>query len=371
MLVEACGAVGESSAAGTFAATDGGFPDGGAPPDSAGDAPAFAPTTALIVQASPSLPDVRLCWAIGGSVSPGVPFPGVGSMPGSNYPGIPLGGVGAMSDATALVGTDVVLYAVDARSVAQIGQQQTQPVTCDALICGQGTNPAPPCFGYDTGYWPVQTLAGASVQRGKNNVIALTGCLPTALDPDASTALCGASWNAVGGNLHADVLQLVTTTSTGPIAVQAAQLSPGLVTLEGEGGTTAVSFGAQGASDASSVATLEEEGDLSAPSSVTIGPGLPVYGQLGFAVDVAAYDGGAGHLWMSLADSQQLVNPTADPTQFFGQPRTYLVAVLGDPTAPHAFAPAAGDAGYDGKGLHILVVAAPATDAGEASGGDL
>jgi hypothetical protein len=70
---------------------------------------------------------------------------------------------------------------------------------------------------------------------------------------------------------------------------------------------------------------------------------------------------------MSLADSQQLVDPTQDPTLFFGQPRTYLLAVLGDPNAPHAFA-SGGDAGYDGKGLHVLVVPAPSppVDAGDA-----
>jgi hypothetical protein len=93
-----------------------------------------------------------------------------------------------------------------------------------------------------------------------------------------------------------------------------------------------------------------------------------VYGELGFAVDVPGFDGGAGHLWMSLADSQQLVDPTQDPTQFFGQARPYLLAVLGDPNAPHAFA-SGGDAGYDGKGLHVLVVAAPAPQV-NADGGD-
>jgi hypothetical protein len=97
---------------------------------------------------------------------------------------------------------------------------------------------------------------------------------------------------------------------------------------------------------------------------------LPGYGQLGFAVDVPGFDGGAGHVWMSLADSQQLVDPTEDPTQFFGQPRTYLVAVLGDPNAPHAFAPVTGDAGYDGRGLHVLVVAAPSPDSGAGEAGD-
>jgi hypothetical protein len=121
------------------------------------------------------------------------------------------------------------------------------------------------------------------------------------------------------------------------------------------------------------LATLTGEGDLSAATALLFDAGLAGYGQLGFAVDVTGSDGGAGHLWMSLADSQQLVDPTVDPTQFFGQPRTYLVAVLGDPNAPHAFAPVTGDAGYDGKGLHVLVIAAPSppeAGAGDAGAGD-
>ena len=97
---------------------------------------------------------------------------------------------------------------------------------------------------------------------------------------------------------------------------------------------------------------------------MVLGSDLAVYGQLGFAVTVPDDEGGAGYEWMSLAESQQLVDPTQDPTLFFGHARTYVVAVLGDPDAPHAFAPGA-DAGYDGKGLHVLVVASPAPATGD------
>jgi hypothetical protein len=194
--------------------------------------------------------------------------------------------------------------------------------------------------------------------------------LPSALDPAASTTLCGASWTATSGNLDAQILPLDKAgASSNGFAVQAAQLSPGLAALAGDGGSAVVSFGTQGAADASPIATLQGEGALGPPSIVSVGANLSAYGQLGFAVDVQGFDGGAGHLWMSLAEAQQLVDPTQDPTLFFGQPRTYLLAVLGDPNAPHAFG-SAGDAGYDGKGLHVLVVAAPApaVDAGDAGG---
>jgi hypothetical protein len=374
-FVVACGS--SSAEAGGFtvygdagrADSAGGAPDGYSGTDASSDGGmevgTASPTTALFVQASPSLPDVRLCWGTGAQVAPVVPFPGDGVMPGSNYPGVPLGGVVSMSDATALTG-GVLLYAIDAENLARLEQNQATTYTCHDLVCGQGTNLPSPCLRYNFDYWPVATSA-VSVQAGANNVVALTGCLPGALDPGASTSVCGASWTALSGNLEAQILQLQGTQATGgQLAVQAAQLSPGLAALVGGSGAAVVSFGAEGASDASPVATLTTEGLVAAPSFVAVGADLSAYGQLGFAVDVQGFDGGAGHLWMSLADSQQLVDPTQDPTLFFGQPRTYLLAVLGDPNAPHAFA-GGGDAGYDGKGLHVLVVAAPApiVDAGD------
>jgi len=367
VLVGACGS--ESGA--EFTSSGGGF-DSGAGSDSAsafdgasdtsadtgsvGPDGGPAPTTALFVQASPSLPDVRLCWATSGVVAPVLPFPGDGAMPGSNYPGVPLGGVVGMSDATPLVGADT-LYALDAENLARVEQGASVPSTCAELVCGQG----PPCLRYNFDYWPVVApTAPGGVLLGRDNVVALSGCFPTALDPNASIALCGSTWNATDGNLHADVVQLSPAAIPGTSwSLQAAQLSPALATLEGEGGTALVSFGAQGTDAGTPVAILAGEGSLAAQTTVLFDAGLASYGQLGFAVDVAGYDGGAGHLWMSLADSLELLDPTEDPAQFFGQARPYLVAVLGDPNLPHAFAPVTGDAGYDGRGLHVLVIAAP------------
>jgi hypothetical protein len=82
---------------------------------------------------------------------------------------------------------------------------------------------------------------------------------------------------------------------------------------------------------------------------------LPSYGQLGFAVDVAG-SGSPAHLWMSLAHAQELVNPAQDPAAYFGMGGTYVVAVVGDPNAPPPFAAAGDGGGYDGTGLHLLVL---------------
>ncbi|MGD0528880.1 MAG: hypothetical protein ABSE49_27325 [Polyangiaceae bacterium] len=367
------GGSGSSSSSGSSGGSDASSSGGsgsssGGPVDAGADAGGVAPTTAIFVQASPSLPDVRLCWGTGGSIAPVVPFPGNGEEPGTNYPGIPLGGVASMSDASALTGP-LTLYAIDAWNLAKLEANQTTPYTCDELVCGPPPNTSTSCLRYNLDYWPLPgTVAG--LQTAASNVVVLGGCLPAALDPNASTTACGATWTALSGNLGAEVLQLQNSVvPEGGLAVQPAQLSPALTAFLGDGGAAVVSFGAQGAADASVVATLQAEGVIAAPSLVSVGTGLSAYGQLGFAVDVPGFDGGAGHLWMSLAESQSLVDPTQDPALFFGQPRTYLLAVIGDPNATHAFG-SGGDAGYDGKGLHVLVVPAPAPPAAVDGGGD-
>ncbi|MGD0528031.1 MAG: hypothetical protein ABSE49_23055 [Polyangiaceae bacterium] len=380
LVVGACGALASANAA-PFSSDGGSGADSGVAFDATTDAPypeagpdgppPVLPTTALLVQASPSLNDVRLCWAVGGVVAPVLPFPSDGAMPGSNYPGIPLGGVVAMSDATPLLGADVTLYAVDADNLASVEHGEPAPLpTCDLLLaCGLEPDPPPPCLRYNLDYWPLAPIVSGGVAAQRDNVVALNGCLPSAIDPNASATLCGAGFDPLAGNLHADILQLSPAPDAGSLSVQAAQLSPALAALEGDAGYASVSFGPESSDAAVPVAALTGEGSLAPLTVLLYDGGLQGYGQVGFSVDVAGDDSGAGHLWMSLADSQQLEDPTEDPVTFFGQPRVYLVAVLGDPHAAHAFGPPVGDAGYDGKGLHVLVMAAPQGEAGVADAG--
>jgi hypothetical protein len=388
-LVAACGSLGENAfsaggpndggsydaSTGQDVAVDSFVGDVGASPD-AGMTP---PTTVLFVQASPSLPDVRLCWASGGTIASIVPFPGSGAMPGSNYPGIPLGGGTGLSDVGVLSSGSVTLYAIDAENLARLEQGGTESTCAELLGCGQEVNPPPPCLRYDTDYWPVAPLA-QGLAAG-TNVVALAGCLPSALDPLATTARCGASWNDVTGNLHAEsaLLQSAVQAGAGQMLTQAALLSPAVAGAIADGGEAVVSFGSQdGGSIPLGTLTVETQTSPSV-STLSIGSGLAAFDTLGFSVSLQVADdagdaglGSAGFEWMSLAQAQQLVDPTEDPTVFFGQPRTYLVAILGDPDAVHAFAQSE-DGGYDGTGLHILVLAAPPppppADAGEA--GDL
>jgi hypothetical protein len=370
----ACGSLsnGASFAGGPY--VDSGTEDGGsdaggnpdspsgdtAPPD-ATDAPASdagtPPPGVLIVQASPSLKDQRFCWSVGtgSGLSPTArPYPWATPMVASNYPGVPMGGAIALADATSMAGGDLTIYALDARPVADAERTldciHSNDCSCNSLVQSRAVD--------TSAVHQMPTIPSGTIIPGATVVLWAHGCL--ASDPAASVSRCGSDWSPATGNLRMDFVSVPGASLPAPdggvLAVQAAQLSPALALLAGDAGAV-VSFGAQGAADASVVTTLSAPNQIlpSAPLQVATRIPLASFGQLGFAVDVGG-DGGA-HLWMSLAQSLDLVDPTQDPTQYFAQPTSYLVTVVGDP----AGAPpnATGDASYDGTGLHLLVLPLP------------
>jgi hypothetical protein len=337
------------------AGTDGGSKDGGI------DGAAPTPTTVLFVQGSPSLwpgpasiQNVRVCWSVGGVVTKALPFPSDGPMPGSNYDGLPLGGAGSLSDATLLMGAPLTLHVIDALTLRQLASPAS---TCDELYCPTFNPSSTTCLAPGS-FTDVPVRGSGLIASNRTNVLALAGCSPSAADAGVNLASCGADWTPAAGNLHADQLIIGSSApSPGTLAVQPAQLSPGLAALTAGGGVATVSFGPAGSADASTVGLLTNEGSLGPVQDVSLASGLAIYGQVGFAVSVPTGDGGSLSAWMSLAQSQQLVDPTQDPTVFFGAPRTYVVAILGDPLGVPAFA---ADASYDGTGLHVLVLPTPA-----------
>jgi hypothetical protein len=282
-------------------------------------------------------------------------------MPASNYAGVPVGGAIALADASSMVGGDLVVYAIDAQALAFADQTTGPNAPASAYSCAARID------GYQNGQkvdvtaiHKMATIPNGAIAPGSTVVLAVRGCFGTAYDPKATTARCGADWGASGGNLRIDVVQVPGASAPAPeagvFAVQAAQLSPALAVLAGDAGAV-VSFGVQGAADAGVVTTLSASGQIlpSAPLQVATSIPLASFGQLGFAVDVG--NAGGAHLWMSLAQSLDLVDSTQNPAQYFAQPTTYLVTVIGDP----AGAPPGGaaDAAYDGTGLHMLVLPLP------------
>ena len=385
-LGAACGA--ESSGANAFSSADSGSAfdsgaglrdaslDTGVAPFEAGADASAGPAHAVFVQGSRSLGDVRLCWGPGGLIDPILPFPSAGAMPGSNYPGIPQGGTATFEGDAGLPIGLTTFYAIPAKLLANMAE-----LTCDQLVCPPSAPQLETCLTQYDEYWPIAPTSG--VLPGPN-VIGIVGCESNGQgqDPTATTARCGADWTADAGNLRLDVARLngPTTMSspdggdggdagfTGQLVLQATLLSPAanLVLTSSDAGLPgpelAVSFGPEvadagdGGDAGSPVFELAGEGVLGFPRTIQIGPSLAAFGQLGFSIGTT----GAPALteWMSLAQMQELVDPTEDPTIYFGQPRTYLLAVVGDPYATHADS-TSGDAGYDGTGLHLLLIPGP------------
>ncbi len=303
-------------------------------------------TGAEFVHASPDLGDMRLCWQVGdGGFANAPPFPTGAPAPASNYPALPVGGAVPLPDASSLLGGDLTIAAISASWLYEYEDTDASSADCATLM---GNGPLS-LNGLFEPYYSFTVPAGAVV-AGATDIIALAGC--PALDPHGSLARCGAGYNALTGNLHVDVVPLyqVTQSDAGQLPVQVGQLSPALAQLAGDGGVV-VSFGAQGAT--SPVATLAGEGAFAPMNAayLNVGTDPTSYGSLGFAVDVAGTDGGPGHLWMSLEQSLELFDPMMNPAVYYTQVDTYVVAVVGDPNAAHAFA----DASFDGTGLHILV----------------
>jgi hypothetical protein len=323
-----------------------------APTDAPGDATGLPPPGVLFVHASPSLPNLRLCWTTNGSFAgdQNLPFPSATPMPASNYPGLPIGGAVPLGDASSMLGGAVTIYVLDADRLALLEQQDGKHSCAERLTKG-GT------YGLLPGeYFALPPIADGTITTGSTYVIGIAGCLGN--DPTANPARCGAGWTASNGNLHIDLATVANAAGPaqpGQLAVQAAQLSPALAALAGDAGAL-VSFGAQGAMGAVVAQLIAEQQVAPAvPALLDAGTNLTTYGTTGFSVDVA---GDAGvHLWMSLAQSLDLVDPTQDPSKYFAQPTSYVVTVIGDP----AGAPPGGnpDAAYDGTGLHLLVLPQP------------
>lgn len=368
--VSACGSL-SGNAAGFNPSSSGGNPDSGedvTPIDAfSGDSPsadsgdagpdtgALPPPGVLFVHASPSLPDEVFCWSVGGSSGPSMkdrPYPFATPMPASNYAGVPVGGAAPLADASSMTGGDLTVYALDAQPVAQY-EQGKDCINTNECSCFNVMNALNKAEKHQ-----MAAIAGGSVVPGATVVLWLRGCMVG--DPTASVQRCGADWAPSTGNLRMDLASvpgaLLPAPDAGVFTVQAAQLSPALALLAGDAGAV-VSFGAQGAADASVVTTLGAPDQIqpAAPEQLATNIPLASFGQLGFAVDVGG-DGGA-HLWMSLAQSLNLVDPTQNPSQYFAQPTSYLVTLIGDPAgAPPG---TTGNAAYDGTGLHLLVLPLP------------
>jgi hypothetical protein len=142
----------------------------------------------------------------------------------------------------------------------------------------------------------------------------------------------------------------------GAIGVQLAQLSPSLDGL----GPSSISYGplAPGA-DASSLALPTYPG-LAEVSTFETVPAAPGYDGVGFAVGIPANDAGAAaQLVASLASVTRESDPSSLPADYLAPNKSYLFAIVGDPTSAAqqmTLADGAANPAYDGHGLHVIAL---------------
>jgi hypothetical protein len=348
--------------------------DGGGAFVEAGEAAAPLVTSALFINAMPSAlsgsdSSLRFCWSTGSGFG-GQPledagpdagfeaFPAGAPMPESNFPGVALGSAVLLPDAASLTGT-LTLYAIRA---IQLETSNKRDTPCDKLFCsGIG------CLLSSTDYFQLPPVA---IQRGAANIIVVEGCPPQAdLASPLKTQVCGASYDRGLGNLHAEVVSVVPSKPTeAGIEVQVAQFSQGLADLLVDAGAATVSF-VQPVQDASAdtgttalstITTVRNEGQLapSTPVRLSLGGLLASYGDVGIRLDLPASEAGAPSYFLTLAQAQELVAPAMDPRVYYGGRGTYVIAIVGDPSAPSPFVTGPEAGTYDGTGLHFVIAPA-------------
>jgi len=301
LLVVACSASEEGSAfpggggpdSGTGSDTgssfDGAF-DSGATDTGAVDG-ATAPTTALLVQASPSLPDVRLCWATNGNGlsggSPSCPSPATASCPAATTPAFLLRRRRLdETDATSLVGQRRHPVTPSTRRTSPASRQGSMmPSTCDCAHLRPGLQQMPPCLRYNFDllarrdrHW--RRRRGRQGQRRRAERLPPDRARPERIlrplrphlergAPATSTPTCSSRLD-VGGDVDGALG-----------AVQAAQLSPAMGTLEGERRRRPRVLWCTGADAAVALATLNRRGRPLRGDGLLFDAGLAGYGQLG------------------------------------------------------------------------------------------
>ena len=315
-------------------------------------------TSALFVNAMPSAivsdSALLLCWATVGDAGelvfpPVQPFPS-SPMPESNYPGIALGTAVLLPDASSLIAEPVTFVVIRAlrlaRAIDEVGGDAGD-VTCDQLFKAMPrvSLDAPDYF----------ALPAVTLYPDVPNLVAVTGCAPSIIAQAANPQSCGPSYDAAKGNLSAQVFSLSPSSgAAGSLSLQVVQLSPGLAGLLGDAGTATVSFGTTSMAT-QTLASVGAVGDVSPPSNVLSVPSLDTDG---VHLLTPAADGGTNDFFLSLAQAQQLADPTADPTAYYSATGTYVAAIVGDPAAPPPFASSADSGVYDGTGLHFVVAPA-------------
>ncbi len=327
--------------------------------DGGSDADAGARAKVILVHASPDVPAVRVCFAIGtkndGSDAVLAPFPplpdkAVGAQP---YPGVFPGTGGTLPDlGQDLSGKVVVPYAVLASKVSTdvATDGGIAPVACDSLIAGDG--------GLTPGvdYIPLPPIPAGTLKPDTTLLLAATGCFPTAVDSKASAALCGADYDTQKGNVAIKGFVLDRAVADAQkTGTQAAHLSSQVQGLLQGGNATGITVGVIVA-DAGGYQPVTSNADPVAYGQIKPAPAsalsLPPASSAELSLGVLDPDGGPA---LSVVDVPfasiytATTGQTQGADQYFVAGANFTFVILGDPTQPFVT-----DAGVNGYGLHVL-----------------
>jgi hypothetical protein len=315
----------------------------------------------IFVHASPDLPAIRLCFGIGtqsngsdlqvnallpplpATANSGEPYPGI--MPGAGYP---------IPDLIDLSTVAVTPFAVFASSIG------AGTAHCDALVGADGQGGT---LVRNKDYVRLATTPPGTYTADSTEIVAVAGCTPAAVDPNATVARCGPDYDPATGNVSEAVAGLDVNINAATMGAQVLHLAPG---LDGELG----GFGV-----AQQLVTIT----TGAPAVFNLTPlGGVGYGALGSATavqvtDISSVDTpnalftvqtsnamGAVVNQLVLAFSQisQLTVGTVaapDGGPYFAPGENYVFVLLGDPSAaPYLDPNGQPNAAYDGHGLHVI-----------------
>lgn len=313
----------------------------------------------VVVHASPDLPAVRVCFALGtkpdgsdAAIAPVPPLPdrAVGAQP---YPGLFPGTGGVLPDlGTDLSSVVVVPYLMVAEKIKAVARGDGGAIaTCDALLSADAGLVA----GGD--YFKLPPLAAGTFAPGATVLVAATGCLPTVFDPSASAAACGGDYSPLLGNVALATFALDRAVAdNAKLGAQVAHLSPGVQGKLQQNAPTGVTVGLTNVPDASTFYVPIAQGvayKQLAPKTAFATP-LASADKTALSVSVLDPDGGAAPLVtfaVALGDIAVASggDPDASAGATFKNGANYAFAIVGDPSAS-----AQQDGGPNGRALHVL-----------------
>ena len=309
--------------------------------DVATDASDAAPTThakVIVVHASPDVPAVRICFALGlqndgsdAQVAPIAPLPKTALAPGSGA---------ILPD----LGVDLSQKAITPYVV--VASKIQNNATCDALVGALTAN---------TDYFVLPTIKNGTFVASTTVMIAATGCLPTTIDGLADTTTCGADYNATKGNLADRVFKLDRVIgNTQRFGAQLAHLSsPASGVWGAQYGATEVSALLRDFDGGADEIVVDHATLFTLAPSAAASLAMPTVDQTSFVVAAVNPDGGAPPAQSSIPLPLVYEATTGKATgenAYFGPGVNYTFVFVGDPRQPTTL-----DGGaFNGYSLHAL-----------------